>query len=67
MFAKNPSVERVYLSWMFAPSTVIEIALCGRPLTVDDRCEWFVEPVSTPGRSTTKFSPLRVMSGSVEI
>ena len=35
----------------------------GNPDTVDDRCEWLFEPVSTPGRKTTKFSALRVMSG----
>ena len=63
MLAKKPSVDRVYLSWMFAPSTVIDIALCGRPLTVDERCEWLDADVSTPGRNTTKFSALRVMSG----
>ena len=37
ILAKNPSVDRVYLSWMFAPSTVIDIELSGRPLTVDTR------------------------------
>ncbi len=67
MLAKKPSVDRVYLSWMFAPSTVSESALCGSPLTVDDRCEWLAADVSTPGRKTTKLSALRVMSGRFEI
>ena len=68
MFAKKPSVDRVYLSWMFAPSTVIEIALCGRPADRRRPLRMIRSvAVSTPGRKTTKFSALRVMSGRFEI
>jgi hypothetical protein len=46
---------------------VIDNALCGNPLMVEDRCEWLFDEVSTPGRKTTKLSALRVTSGSAWI
>ena len=51
---------------MLTPSMVIDSALCGSPMTVDERC-WLDAPVSTPGRNMTKFSALRVISGSFAI
>ena len=49
---------------MFMPSSVMLIALCGRPLTVESRLP---PGVLTPGRLTTKSSALRLVSGSFEI
>ena len=35
--AKNPSVVLLVLSWMFTPSSVMLMVLCGRPLTIESR------------------------------
>jgi hypothetical protein len=62
--AKNPSVVRSVLSWMFTPSSVMLMAPRGRPLIWDCRLP---PGVATPGRNVTKSIALRLVSGSFTI
>ena len=62
--AKNPSVVLFVLSWMFTPSSVMLMALWGRPLIVESRLP---PGVDTPGMNTTKSIALRLVSGSFVI
>ena len=59
-----PSVVFSVLSWMFTPSSVIAIELCGRPLIVEFRTEL---AVCTPGRNCAKSRALRLPTGRLVI
>src|SRR3954463_12284548 len=50
------------MSMSLIPSSVMLIALTGRPLTVDDRTLW-LPPVSTPGRLAMNADPFCVTIG----
>ena len=62
--AKKPSVVLLVLSWMFTPSSVMLMVLCGRPLTIESRLP---PGVCTPVRKVMKSAALRLDSGRLVI
>ena len=58
--AKKPSVLFSVLSWMFTPSSVMLIALCGMPFTLELRV---VSGEETPGMNAMNCDASRLASG----